>query len=477
MTQSIQVALKIVAVGVGVLCLQGGCAQLPDAKRDIATTPTGSVTFEGARGRPVSEAHSEAIIENLENAGGATDVLQKHLAYSQEINPKSPLTLGNKLTLLQNGPATYQSMFAAIREAKDHINLETYIFSDDEVGQQFADLLLEKQAAGVQVNLIYDSVGGLTTPAEFFDRLKEGGIQVLEFNPVNPLELNQADWEINSRDHRKQLLVDGRIAFIGGINISDTYSSSPSSSRSRAKRARTREQQKTDPTKGWRDTHVRIEGPVVADFQKLFIETWTKQNGEPLAPKNYFPKLTAKGDGIVSALGSTPDDEQNPIYLTLMSVISHAERSVHLTIAYFVPDEQLRKALTEAAQRGVEVKLILPGISDAWAVFHLGRSYYDELLRGGVKIYERRGAVMHAKTASVDGVWSTIGSTNMDWRSFLHNDEINAVIVGRDFAAQMDSMFAQDLKESDEIALENWRRRSWLLRMQEQLARVGAYWL
>jgi cardiolipin synthase len=448
-----------------------GCATLPDAEREMAVPHAQQVEFEGTHG-PVSAARSDAILVRLEGQDGASNVLQKHLAYEQAVNADSPLVLGNKLTLLQNGPATYQAMFAAIRAAKDHINLETYIFDDDDAGKQFSDLLLERQAAGVQVNVIYDSVGGLTTPQAFFNRLREGGTQVLEFNPVNPLAGNKKAWLLNNRDHRRQLVIDGRTAFTGGINISDTYSSAPS-----GKRARKKRDQAPAQAAGWRDTHIRIEGPVVAEFQKLFMDTWARQKGEPLAAKNYFPELKAQGDEMVRAIGSTPDDPHSLIYLTLMSAISHAELEVHLTIAYFAPDPQLLKALTDAAQRGVEVKLLLPSYSDSWAVFHLGRSYYTQLLRGGVKIYERRGAVMHAKTACIDGVWSTIGSTNLDWRSFLHNDEINAVILGRGFAAQMEAMFAQDLTESEAITLDRWKHRSLMLRLKERMARIGAYWL
>lgn len=448
-----------------------GCATLPDAEREQAVPHAQQVEFEGTRG-PVSAARSDAILDKLEGRNGASDVLEKHLAYEQAVNADNPLVLGNKLTLLQNGPATYEAMFAAIRGAKDHINMETYIFDDDDIGRQFSDLLLERQAGGVQVNLIYDSVGGLSTPQAFFNRLRAGGVNVLEFNPVNPLAGNKKAWLLNNRDHRRQLVIDGRIAFTGGINISDTYSSAPSGRLFRKKRAKAAE-----PTDGWRDTHIRIEGPVVAEFQKLFMETWARQKGEPLAARNYFPELKSQGDEIVRAIGSTPRDEQNLIFLTLISAISHAEREVHLTIAYFAPDPQLLKALTDAARRGVEVQLVLPSYSDSWPIFHLGRSYYTKLLRGGVRIYERHGAVMHAKTACIDGVWSTIGSTNLDWRSFLHNDEINAVILGRSFAAQMETMFAEDLKQSEAIALDQWRRRSLLLRLKEQMARIGAYWL
>ncbi|MGK2951895.1 MAG: phospholipase D-like domain-containing protein [Thiobacillus sp.] len=428
---------------------------------------TQMVAFEGARG-PVSEGRSDAIIEKLQPASGDIDILQKHLALEQAINADSPLVLGNKLTLLQDGPATYQAMFAAMRAAKDHINLETYIFEDDDTGKQFADLLLERQAAGIQVNLIYDSVGCLNTPKAFFERLSAGGIQVLEFNPVNPLAARKKEWLLNNRDHRKLLVVDGRVAFIGGINISESYSSGSSIRLARKKGAK--------PV-GWRDTHLQIEGPVVAEFQKLFMDTWSKQKGAPLADRTYFPKLDKQGDGIVRAIGSASDDPHSLIYLTLLSAINHAEQRVHVTNAYFVPDPQLLKSLTDAAQRSVEVKLILPSHTDSWAVFHAGRSHYSKLLRAGIKIHERRGAVMHSKTASIDGVWSTIGSTNLDWRSFLHNDELNATILGRDFARKMDTMFAADLAESDAIDLDHWEQRSLLFRLKEWAARLAEYWL
>ena len=444
-----------------------GCATLPDAAQEMETPHTQVVAFEGARG-PVSEGRSAAIIENLQRTSGDSDILQKHLAVEQAINIDSPLVLGNKLTLLQDGPVTYQAMFAAMRAAKDHIHLETYIFEDDDIGQQFADLLLAKQATGIQVALIYDSVRCLNTPREFFDRLSAGGIQVLEYNPVNPLVGKKKEWLLNNRDHRKLLVVDGRTAFIGGINISETYSSG-SSRRSARKPAAN--------APGWRDTHLQIEGPVVAEFQKLFLDTWRKQKGPPLDGKTHFPALDKQGDEIVRAIGSVSDDPGSPIYLTLLSAIEHAERQVHITNAYFAPDPQFLKVLTDASQRGVDVKLVLPSHTDSWAVFHAGRSHYSKLLRAGVKIFERRGAVMHSKTASIDGVWSTIGSTNLDWRSFLHNDEINAAILGRDFARQMDAMFARDLAESDAIDLEQWEQRSLLLRLKEGAARLAEYWL
>jgi cardiolipin synthase len=450
-----------------------GCATLPDAERELAKAPAETVRFESGEG-PVSERRSDAIVERLEGGAGDSELLDRHLAYEQQINADSPLVLGNRLTLLENGPATYASMFEAIRGAKDHINLETYIFEADETGVRFADLLLERQAAGVQVNVIYDSVGGIGTPKEFFDRLRAGGVAVLEFNPVNPLARLEKGWRLNQRDHRKQLIVDGRVVFTGGINISSTYASAP---RGKSGGSGGSSGSSGSKTVGWRDTHVRIEGPVVAEFQKLFMETWQRQKGEPLAQKNYFPEVPPAGKEIVRAIGSTPDDEASLIYLTLMSAIAHAEREVHITMAYFAPDEQLLQALVDAVGRGVDVTLILPSYSDSTPIFHLGRSYYTTLLRGGVRIFERRGAIMHAKTACIDGVWSTIGSTNLDMRSFLHNDEINAVMLSREFAARMEAMFDADLAESDEVTLEQWKRRPLGLRIKERLARLGAYWM
>src|SRR3970040_146593 len=216
-------AIRGMAVVVYSLLAPAGCASLPDAARELEMPHAQAVEFDNARG-PVSARKSAAILEELKSQSGDIDILQKHLALEQAINADSPLVLGNKLVLLQDGPATYQAMFVAIRQAKDHINLETYIFGDDDIGEQFADLLLERQAAGVQVNLIYDSVGCLNTPKVFFERLSAGGIHVLEYNPVNPLTGNKKQWLLNNRDHRKLLVVDGHVAFIGGINISESYS-------------------------------------------------------------------------------------------------------------------------------------------------------------------------------------------------------------------------------------------------------------
>ena len=444
-------------VGVAACCLllAVGCATPPDTRFLSERYTAQAARFENVRG-PLSARQNAAIVAQLKRRAGDFDMLDKQIALEQEIGG-GPLMVGNKVTLLQDGPATYEAMFAAIAGAKDHINVESYIIDDDDVGRRFAELLLERRSQGIAVNLIYDSVGSIGTPRAYFDRLAQSGVRILEFNPVNPLA-GERPWSPNHRDHRKLLVVDGRTAFLGGINISSVYSSG--SGVGKGGKA-------VDPNGGWRDTHIRIDGPVVGEYQKLFMQTWIKQRGAALPPKDYLPALAAKGKDIVRAIGSSPDDPYSLIYLTLISAITNAEKQVYITNAYFVPDPQLLKALVDAARRGVDVQLILPAYSDSGAAFHAGRSHYDALLAAGVKIHERRGALLHAKSAVIDAVWSCVGSSNLDWRSALDNDEINAVILGRDFARQMLAAFAADISASEAITLEKWRQRSPLMRIRE----------
>jgi cardiolipin synthase len=442
-----------------------GCSSLPTIVPDLARPPGPPAQLEGAQG-PLSAAHSKAILAGLASRGQSTDIFERHLAIEEAI-VGSPLTTGNEVLLLQDGPATYRAMLAAIEAARDHINMETYILDDDEVGQRFAQVLMAKQQQGVQVNLIRDSAGTRGTPQAFFDKLAATGIRVLEFNPLNPLVARKA-WELNQRDHRKLLIIDGRTAFLGGINISSVYSGGSFSQKSRTR---------PDGSPAWRDTDLQLRGPVVAELQKLFIATWQAQKGIPLASKDYFPPAESVGRQVVRAIGSSPEEPYSLIYATLLSALGSAETSVHLTNAYFAPDPQLLAALEAAAANGVDVKLILPSQTDSWLVFHAGRNYYERLLRAGVKIYERRGVILHSKVALIDGVWATVGSTNLDWRSFLHNHELNAVVLGTEFGNQVQAMFAKDLAESDAITLERWQQRSLDLRVKELFARAWEYWL
>jgi len=447
------------------LALLSACSTIPTMVPDMAMHPDRPVQLEGAHG-PLSPQQSKTILAKLKKNGDDTNIFDKHLALEAEI-VGSPLVVSNKVELLVDGPTTYDAMFKAIDAAKDHINMETFIIENDEIGQRFIDLLMRKQRSGVQVNLIYDSVGSMNTPKEFFTLLKESGGNVLEFNPINPLNARKS-WQFSQRDHRKLLIVDGEVAFVGGINISSVYSSGSRGSGAFAK---------SKPGEGkfpWRDTHLRMAGPVVSEFQKLFMATWAQQKGDPLAARMYFPVSGSKGNEIVRAIGSSPEEPFSQIYATLLSAINSAETQVFLTNAYFVPDPQLLAALKEAVQRGVDVRLLLPARTDSVMVFYASRSYYDELLSAGVKIYERQDALLHAKTALIDGVWSTIGSTNLDWRSFVNNQEINAVILGQDFGMQMQTLFENDLQSSKAITLEAWRKRSIGARIKERAARLWA---
>jgi cardiolipin synthase len=377
-----------------------------------------------------------------------------------------PLTDGNSVSLLINAPDTYAAMLRAIQNARDYINLETFGISDDETGRRFADLMLKKQSEGVQVNLMYDSAGSFHAPASFFERLRRGGVRVLEYNPINPCRARGA-WRPTRRDHRKILIADGKMAITGGINISEVYSTGLFSGEKKSIRGR----------RPWRDTDVQIEGPVVAEFERLFLDEWKRQQGPALSGRNYSPDLRKEGDDRVRVLGSYPGQMSKVMYRMYLSAISSSEESVHLTNSYFVPDERMHRALIDAAARGVDVKILLPCFSDVPEVLYAERYYYSELLRSGVKIYECRNAILHAKTAVIDGVWSTVGSTNLDYWSLFYDNEVNAVVLSRGFAAEMEKMFDRDIGNSNEIKLAEWERRPFFHKIREWLAHLFARWM
>jgi cardiolipin synthase len=263
------------------------------------------------------------------------------------------------------------------------------------------------------------------------------------------------------------VVVDGKIAFTGGVNISSVYSKSPSQAG----------QSVVNMAGGWRDTHVQIEGPAVALFQQFFLDTWQAQRGPPISPRDYFPTTEAKGKDLVAVIGSTPGEENRLTYVMYVSAVTDAQRSIHLTHAYFVPDSQLIDALTDAGKRGVDVKMVLPGASDSNLAFYAGRSHYEALLESGVKLYERGDRMLHAKTAVIDDVWSTVGSTNLDLWSFLRNNEMNAIILGIDFANEMENLFKEDLLASKEITSQEWSKRPIWARLKELFARLLSHWL
>ncbi len=448
------------------LCLGlalAACKSLPEV--EAGTPDKATPTVAGARGALAPKQVSALVSKRWANA--SPDL--KNLAVLEEQATGVPLIAGNRVTLLFDGPATMREMMAAARAATSSINLETYIFDQDQIGNEFADILIEKQRQGVAVNIMVDAVGAIATPAAFFDRMRAAGIHVLVFNPVNPAKA-KGNWDLNNRNHRKLMVVDGRIAFTGGINISSTYANS-SLFRSKQKPSN------VDGSKvGWRDTHVKIEGPAVAPLQYSFVNLWVEQEGGELPQADYFPALTPAGDKLIRVLAANPEGDSS-IYKALVVAITEAKKSIHITSAYFVPDQQIVNALCEAARRGVDVRLVLPGVSDHSLIRYAGQGFYDQLLTAGVNIHELQIAVLHAKTAVIDGAWSTIGSANIDRRSFLHNYELNVVVMDPAFGQAMESAFNEDLRDSKQVTLAQWKHRPWMDRIREWAARLGEYWI
>jgi cardiolipin synthase len=451
----------IAAILLAFAAVLNGCGTIPDARAFIRSKILYRINpkFVGARG-PLTAAEAHAIVARLEaRQREKSDILQLHLAFEQALSDV-PLVVGNKVTLLENGPETYDAMLRAIAGAKSSINMEMYIISAGPVGQRFADAFIERERHGVQVNIIYDSFGSLRTPASYFDRMREAGIKIVQFNPLNPFAA-KLRWTVGHRDHRKLLVIDGKIAFTGGINISEVYSSGV---------IRHKQTPSTDPGY-WRDTDVEVQGPAVGEFQQLFISEWLSQKGPPLAPRDYFPPLRREGDAVVRVIGSVPE-QFSLIYVTLISAIDSSETNVYITDAYFAPDRQVLKSLEQAARRGVDVRLLLPSQTDEPFIISAARSHYKKLMAAGVKIYEWRGKMLHAKTATIDGVWSAVGTSNLDWWSIARNNEINADIVSYQFGGEMNLMFRNDIEDSDLIDPRQWRRRGIAERSREFFARL-----
>lgn len=459
--------MKILLAAVAATALSA-CA-IPAIDREMLHTVRTPVRLEGAGG-PLTHARSREILAGLEARSPDTAIFERHMAVEEAL-AGNPLSIGNKALLLEDGPATYASMLGTIDAARHHVHMETYIFDGDETGRRFADALVRKARSGVKVRLVFDAVGSMGTPREFFREMVDAGVEVFEFNPVRPAAVLTLGVALNRRNHRKITIVDGRVAFLGGINISGVYSSGAGRAGGSAPEAR----DKPADERPWRDTHVRIEGPVVADFQRSFLKMWGQLNkSTPLTDRALFPPLPRLGPHAVRAVEGWVTEGANPLYMALISAIESAETEVRITTAYFVPHGELLAALKAAVRRGVDVKLLLPGRTDHWLVFHAGRSYYEELLEAGVQIFERESRLLHSKTAIVDGVWSTVGSTNLDWRSLIHNDEINAVVLGTEFAAALGAIFRRDLANSRAVTLEGWRKRPAGDRLREASARAWA---
>ena len=389
-----------------------------------------------------------------------------------------PLVTGNRVDLLQDGPGTYAAMFEAIANARDHINLESYILEAEGPGEEFARRLIARAKAGVRVNVLYDSFGSIGTPASYFDHLRANGVNVCEYNPLRRLG-NLLSRALHLRDHRKLMVVDGRIGFIGGVNISPVYSagSSPLAALGGSGMAAPGADGGAPPKPGWRDTHVRVEGPSVAQLQRLFMRHWSKHSSIALRGTHYFPPLAPAGSQRVALAACDAGRRRNPFYRALLSALDASQHRVFLTTAYLVPTRRLMRALVKAARRGVDVHLLLPGVSDFWAPLQAGRSHYSRLLRAGIHLHELHDTLLHAKTCVIDGMWTTVGSSNLDWRSFLHNAEANLVVLDATLAQEMERVFMDDVARAREIVRAEWARRGLRQRIVETLARRFEFFL
>jgi cardiolipin synthase len=454
--------------------LLSACASVPDAQERQARQAQASLSADAALD---SYRRGQGIAADPRTP--KEDFLARHLAVEQAVSG-APLVAGNRVRLLADGPSTYQAMLRSIGEARRYVHMETYIFDDDAEGSRFAEALISARNRGAEVSLMVDAVGTIKTPDALFKRLRDAGVQVAVFNPVNPARA-RAGWSPNQRNHRKVLVVDGKIGYLGGINVSSVYESSPGSGSGSGpgSGAGKADGDAAGDAKAapWRDTHLRIEGPAVAQLEAVIRAGWESQSKEPIKGGGSYV-APPSGATSVRILANQPDRSDGyAVYLTLMSAFESAQRSIHITMAYFVPDPAFIDVLTAAARRGVDVVLVLPGFSDSSLVFHAGRSHYAGLLEAGVKLYERRDALLHAKTAVVDGVWSTVGSSNMDWRSFALNYEINAVVLGPEFAGEMEAQFQRDVADSVRITPESWKDRDMSDRYMEFFSRMFERWL
>jgi cardiolipin synthase len=447
-------------LGIG-LVLLGSCSTNPHVQPPENIPPI--LVHERALTEDAADPVLEKALEEYSAEPNARDLVDAVRRYSS-----APLTSGNQVSVLVDGPQTFSAIEAELRKARHHIHVETFIFGAEGIGKQFADILVQKRREGVEVRVLYDSMGSRETPLSFFDDLRRKGIEVREYHPVNPVK-NPAVWEIQNRDHRKIVIVDGQIGFTGGINIDNTYSSS-SSSRPGPKRG---------IEDGWRDTHVRIEGPVVKQLQELFFESWNKA-GAPVSVDDvhqYFRASETHGGALVTIVHNDSDSDDRSLYGTFLAGFTHASTRLWITHAYFVPNAQILKALEEAAQRGVDVRIIVPAFTDSTIVLKGTQATYTELLKSGVHIYELKDALLHAKTVTIDGTVSIVGSANLDMRSFVHNDEDNAIIVSRDFATRMEQVFQHDQQTSRAVDLARWEERSVWQRIKEFSVKMFGYWI
>ncbi len=366
-----------------------------------------------------------------------------------EAYTSAPIVGGNRVTVLLNGEEIFPAMIEAIEGARRTITYAQYFYEDGPVSQAIAEALAGRCRAGVGVNVLLDAFGTLNMPSEYVELMRRSGCHVVSFRPLGPLSLPRA----NYRNHRRILVIDGRVGFTGGSGVSRKWMGN----------GRVEDH--------WRETDVRIDGPAVEYLQGAFMENWLEATGIVLGGEAYFPRPLARaGDVYAQVVRSSPAGGSFGMYTMFLLAISSARRSVLITNPYFVPDDRLAEALVGAVQRGVKVQVLVPGPIDHNLVRQASRRRFGAMLKAGVEIYEYRAALLHAKTMVIDGVWGTVGSTNLDNRSFAVNDELNLVTYGPAVARRMEQIFAEDLRYSRRVEYRRWSRRGILDRLLELLS-------
>jgi cardiolipin synthase A/B len=384
---------------------------------------------------------------------GEVDAAEPSFLRAAEAITGAPVSYGNDAELLINGDRIFPAYLEAIREAEETVNLLTYAYWRGEIAVQVADTLCEKAGAGVECNLILDAVGAAKMDRELVTKMRDAGVQVCFFRPPKPYAVKR----LQHRTHRKLLIVDGRTGFTGGVGIAEEWTGDAQ-----------------DPDH-WRDTHVRVRGPVVRGLQGAFAENWLECTGDVLAGDRYLPYIEEVEDGgpmqVMRSSATIGDTNAEAlVYLALAA----AKRSIELTSAYFVPRPAFTEALVEAAERGVEVRILVPGSHiDKEFVRTAGRAAYDDLLDAGIEIYEYCPTMLHAKTVTVDGVWSSVGSVNFDNRSFQLHDEVTLCVQSERFAAELQDAFEHDLESSERIDPDEWDGRVVSQRARERITKYA----
>jgi len=366
-------------------------------------------------------------------------------------NSKALLTGYNKVKILNDGEETFSSIYKALKKAKDHIHLEYYIIEDGLLASELLEILIHKAKEGVEVRVIYDDVGSWKLSKEYVNALRDAGVKAHAFLPVRfPILTSR----VNYRNHRKIIVIDGKVAFVGGLNFADRYLNGI-------------------PEIGhWRDTHLKVSGEAASSLQIVFLFDWYFVRQEVLLDSKYLPYKKAKEKCLLQITASGADSDWASIMQAYFSAITSAKSNVYISSPYFMPNSSILMALKTSAMSGVDVRILIPEKSDSYMTYWGTLSYIDELLEAGVRFYFYQGGFNHSKIMMVDGIMATVGTANMDVRSFEQNFEVNALIYDEKTTMELRERYLQDLDGSDEMTLERWRKRSRMQKMKESMARL-----